>query len=59
MSLGGLMGRSETKRTLGNHGGGAGAGKLCVGGVLGLLHNVICVVLLVRGRDDAEACGQV
>lgn len=47
------------KRTLGNHGGSAGAGELCVGGVLRLLHDVICVVVLVRGRDDAAACGQV
>ena len=39
-SLGGLLGEVGWKRTLRNEGGGAGAGGDCVGGVLGLLHDV-------------------
>lgn len=40
MSLGGLLSEVGCKRTLGDQGGSLSAGSDCVGGVLGLLHDV-------------------
>ena len=57
MSLGGLLGEVGRKRTLGDQGGSASAGSDCVGGILGLLHGVICVVSLGSAGDGVAACG--
>jgi hypothetical protein len=57
MSLGGLLSEVGRKRTLGDQGRSASAGGDCVGGVLRLLHDVVCVVLLGCVGDGVAACG--